>query len=176
MLLKSQVLKNIFMLWLRSRQAAPLIYLCLEKYLTELDLRDNVLTKLPETVGEMEHLTSINLANNRFSVFPDKLAEVATLERIDLEGNSITGKKYIYVSCSFEIKSYSVNGWTYSASFDIFLNRNTFGEAVCHASTEVAKCEVKPSGHKHAVCSAVSLQVWHFVNNRVLKYVMTHRL
>ncbi|XP_061564728.1 leucine-rich repeat-containing protein 20 [Cololabis saira] len=58
--------------------------------LRELDLQGNVLTKMPESVGEMEHLTSINLANNRFSTFPDKLTEIATLERIDLEGNSIT--------------------------------------------------------------------------------------
>lgn len=58
--------------------------------LRELDLRGNVLTKLPDTVGEMKHLTCINLAFNNFSVFPDKLTEIATLERINLEGNSIT--------------------------------------------------------------------------------------
>ncbi|XP_034716927.1 leucine-rich repeat-containing protein 20 [Etheostoma cragini] len=58
--------------------------------LRELDLRGNVLTKLPDAVGEMEHLTSINLANNSFSIFPEKLTEIATLERINLEGNSIT--------------------------------------------------------------------------------------
>ncbi|XP_019938855.1 leucine-rich repeat-containing protein 20 [Paralichthys olivaceus] len=58
--------------------------------LRELDLHGNVLTKLPDTVGEMVHLTSINLANNSFSAFPDKLTEIVTLERINLEGNSIT--------------------------------------------------------------------------------------
>ncbi|XP_045923914.1 leucine-rich repeat-containing protein 20 [Micropterus dolomieu] len=58
--------------------------------LRELDLQGNVLTKLPDAVGEMEHLTSINLANNGFSIFPDKLIEIATLERINLEGNRIT--------------------------------------------------------------------------------------
>ncbi|KAM4523969.1 leucine-rich repeat-containing protein 20 [Odontesthes bonariensis] len=58
--------------------------------LRELDLQGNVLTKLPDIVGEMEHLTSINLANNSFSVFPDKLTEIATLEKIDLEGNGVT--------------------------------------------------------------------------------------
>ncbi|XP_059180776.1 leucine-rich repeat-containing protein 20 [Centropristis striata] len=58
-------------------------------HLRELDLRGNVLTKLPDTVGEMEHLTCINLANNSFSIFPDKLTEIATLERINLEGNNI---------------------------------------------------------------------------------------
>ncbi|KAK9530278.1 hypothetical protein VZT92_011790 [Zoarces viviparus] len=58
--------------------------------LRELDVRGNVLTKLPDIVGEMEHLTSINLADNSFSIFPDKLSEIATLERINLEGNGIT--------------------------------------------------------------------------------------
>ncbi|XP_032357374.1 leucine-rich repeat-containing protein 20 [Etheostoma spectabile] len=58
--------------------------------LRELDLRGNVLTKLPDAVGEMEHLTCINLANNSFSIFPEKLTEIATLERINLEANSIT--------------------------------------------------------------------------------------
>ncbi|XP_069012396.1 leucine-rich repeat-containing protein 20 [Embiotoca jacksoni] len=58
--------------------------------LRELNLKGNVLTKLPDAVGEMEHLTSINLANNSFSTFPAKLTEIATLEKIDLEENSIT--------------------------------------------------------------------------------------
>ncbi|KAM9838005.1 leucine-rich repeat-containing protein 20 isoform 1-T2 [Aulostomus maculatus] len=58
--------------------------------LRELDLQGNVLTKLPDSVVEMQHLTSINLANNNFSVFPEKLTEITSLERIDLEGNSIT--------------------------------------------------------------------------------------
>ncbi len=70
-------------------------------YLTELDLRGNVLTKLPDAVAEMKHLTCINLANNSFSVFPDKLTEIATLERINLEGNSITGNDNILkVQCA----------------------------------------------------------------------------
>lgn len=65
------------------------------EYISELDLRGNVLTKLPDAVGEMEHLTCINLANNSFSIFPEKLTEIATLERINLEGNSITGSNNI---------------------------------------------------------------------------------
>ncbi|XP_046888946.1 leucine-rich repeat-containing protein 20 [Hypomesus transpacificus] len=58
--------------------------------LRELDLKGNVLTKLPDTVGELKHLTSINLASNKFSVFPEKLTEIHSLERINLEGNDIT--------------------------------------------------------------------------------------
>ncbi|KAF7649105.1 hypothetical protein LDENG_00146530 [Lucifuga dentata] len=58
--------------------------------LRELDLKGNVLTKLPDAVGEMQHLTNINLANNKFSTFPLILTEIVTLERINLEGNYIT--------------------------------------------------------------------------------------
>ncbi|CAK6956731.1 leucine-rich repeat-containing protein 20 [Scomber scombrus] len=58
--------------------------------LRELDLQGNVLTKLPDSLEEMQHLISINLANNNLSIFPEKLTEVATLERINLEGNNIT--------------------------------------------------------------------------------------
>ncbi|XP_023663861.1 leucine-rich repeat-containing protein 20 [Paramormyrops kingsleyae] len=58
--------------------------------LRELDLEGNVLSKLPDSVGEMQHLTSINLARNKFSLFPEKLAEIQTLEKISLEGNEIT--------------------------------------------------------------------------------------
>lgn len=82
------------MLWVRSSQVT-LWFICVSKHLAELDLQGNVLTKLPDAVGEMEHLTSINLANNSFATFPDKLTEIGTLERINLEGNSITGNNNI---------------------------------------------------------------------------------
>ncbi|XP_051958232.1 leucine-rich repeat-containing protein 20 isoform X1 [Xyrauchen texanus] len=58
--------------------------------LTELDLQGNVLTTLPEAVGEMQHLIRINLSKNRLSVFPDRLMDVSSLEDISVEGNQIT--------------------------------------------------------------------------------------
>ncbi|KAL7856492.1 hypothetical protein SRHO_G00153910 [Serrasalmus rhombeus] len=58
--------------------------------LRELDLQGNVLTKLPDAVGDMEHLVSINLSNNRFSEFPDRLTAVRTLENINMESNQIS--------------------------------------------------------------------------------------
>ncbi|XP_076856644.1 leucine-rich repeat-containing protein 20 [Brachyhypopomus gauderio] len=58
--------------------------------LRELDLEGNVLTKLPDAVGNMEHLVSINLAKNRFSTFPQQLMNVRTLQHINLESNQIT--------------------------------------------------------------------------------------
>ncbi|KAM6964169.1 leucine-rich repeat-containing protein 20 isoform 1-T2 [Tautogolabrus adspersus] len=103
--------------------------------LRELDLQGNVLTKLPDNVGEMEHLTSINLANNSFSVFPDKLTEIATLERINLEGNSISEipvEKLFNMSALkwLNMKSNPLDSNTQSAlqscnSFDILMTRES---------------------------------------------------
>lgn len=73
----------------------PLHFTYILKYLAELDLQGNVLTKLPDSVEEMEHLVSINLANNKLSIFPDKLTKIATLEWINLEGNNFTGNNDI---------------------------------------------------------------------------------
>ncbi|XP_028287286.1 leucine-rich repeat-containing protein 20 [Parambassis ranga] len=97
--------------------------------LRELDLQGNVLTKLPDSIGEMKHLTSISLANNSFSVFPEKLTEIATLERIDLEGNSITEIPLEKLSCMpalkwLNVKSNPLDSKTQSAlqsphTFDI---------------------------------------------------------
>ncbi|XP_015254979.1 PREDICTED: leucine-rich repeat-containing protein 20 [Cyprinodon variegatus] len=86
------VLENIYIITLANNKLKAISsnFFSAFTQLRELDLQDNVLTKLPDKVGEMEHITSINLANNNFSFFPEKLTEIATLERIDLEGNSIT--------------------------------------------------------------------------------------
>ncbi|XP_062382238.1 leucine-rich repeat-containing protein 20 isoform X1 [Sardina pilchardus] len=58
--------------------------------LRELDLQGNVLTKLPDAVGEMEHLTSINLSQNKLTSFPERLTNIRTLENINLENNQIS--------------------------------------------------------------------------------------
>lgn len=96
------------------------------KYLAELDLQGNVLTKLPDIVAEMEHLTSISLANNSFSIFPDKLTEIATLERINLEGNRITGNiprwKHEYLIYKGGKKSSFVNVFVFSSQKSLWIS------------------------------------------------------
>lgn len=57
----------------------------------DLDVQGNVLTSLPDAVGDMEHLISINLSKNRLTVFPERLTHVKSLENISVEGNQITG-------------------------------------------------------------------------------------
>ncbi|XP_030630728.1 leucine-rich repeat-containing protein 20 [Chanos chanos] len=58
-------------------------------HLRELDLQGNVLSKLPDELGVMEHLISINLSNNKFTIFPLGLTQVPSLQHINLEGNGI---------------------------------------------------------------------------------------
>lgn len=76
--------------------------------LKELDLQGNVLTKLPDAIGDMTHLTSINLANNKFSVFPEKLTDIATLEMINLEGNTISELPLEKLSTMSALKSINI--------------------------------------------------------------------
>lgn len=141
--------------------------LSIYSYLAELDFNGNALTKLPDAVGEMEHLTSIDLANNNFSTFPLILTEIATLERINLEGNCITGNN-IFSKVEIKGSIFSVDSVIY-----IFLHRDSNGEAVRHASTEVAQREVKSFDCRHSISCAVPPQIWHFVENRGLTQGLT---
>ncbi|KAI7796812.1 putative leucine-rich repeat-containing protein 20 [Triplophysa rosa] len=59
--------------------------------LQDLDVQGNVLTSLPDAVGDVEHLISINLSKNRLAVFPERLTRVKSLQNINVEGNQITG-------------------------------------------------------------------------------------
>lgn len=97
--------------------------------LKELNLKGNVLTKVPDAVVQMEHLISIDLSNNNFTIFPEKLTEMTALERINLEGNQITDlpvEKLLAMSSLkwINLKSNPFNPETQSAlqsahSFDI---------------------------------------------------------
>ncbi|XP_062859556.1 leucine-rich repeat-containing protein 20 [Trichomycterus rosablanca] len=58
--------------------------------LTDLDLQGNVLTKLPDGIGELQHLVNIDLSNNSFSSFPDQLLNIPTLQHINISSNQIT--------------------------------------------------------------------------------------
>ncbi|XP_016319938.1 leucine-rich repeat-containing protein 20-like isoform X1 [Sinocyclocheilus anshuiensis] len=58
--------------------------------LREVDLQGNVLTTLPDAVGNMQHLISIDLSRNKLRVFPERLTDVSSLQHISVEGNQIT--------------------------------------------------------------------------------------
>ncbi|XP_043086978.1 leucine-rich repeat-containing protein 20 isoform X2 [Puntigrus tetrazona] len=58
--------------------------------LRELDLQGNVLTALPEAVGDLQHLISIDLSRNRLRVFPERLTDVSSLQSISVEQNQIS--------------------------------------------------------------------------------------
>ncbi|KAK7135136.1 hypothetical protein R3I93_018289 [Phoxinus phoxinus] len=76
--------------------------------LREVDLQGNVLTKLPEAVGDMEHLVNINLSKNKLTVFPERLADVRSLEHISVEGNQITDLPVEKLSLMASLKTLDV--------------------------------------------------------------------
>ena len=57
--------------------------------LRTLDLRNNVLAELPETLGELENLTHLDLRANRFREAPEFLQRLPKLEKIDLRWNKL---------------------------------------------------------------------------------------
>ncbi|NXI87459.1 LRC40 protein, partial [Rhipidura dahli] len=63
--------------------------LCLLHRLTHLDLRNNVLTALPEEMEALKKLHTINLAFNRFKEFPSVLYHLPALETILLSNNQV---------------------------------------------------------------------------------------
>uniref|UniRef100_A0A8C3TMT2 Leucine rich repeat containing 40 n=1 Tax=Catharus ustulatus TaxID=91951 RepID=A0A8C3TMT2_CATUS len=63
--------------------------LCLLQKLTHLDLRNNLLTALPEEMEALKRLHTINLAFNRFKVFPSVLYQLPALETILLSNNQV---------------------------------------------------------------------------------------
>ncbi|XP_032074858.1 leucine-rich repeat-containing protein 40 [Thamnophis elegans] len=63
--------------------------LCMLHRLTHLDLRNNILTSLPDEMEALAKLRTINLAFNRFKIFPKVLYRILTLEAILLGNNQI---------------------------------------------------------------------------------------
>ncbi|XP_054837106.1 leucine-rich repeat-containing protein 40 isoform X2 [Eublepharis macularius] len=63
--------------------------LCMLRRLTHLDVRNNVLTSLPDEMEVLARLQIINLAFNRFKIFPGVLYRIPTLETILLANNQV---------------------------------------------------------------------------------------
>nr|XP_034977915.1 leucine-rich repeat-containing protein 40 isoform X3 [Zootoca vivipara] len=63
--------------------------LCMLHRLTHLDVRNNILTSLPDEMEALTKLQIINLAFNRFKIFPNVLYHIPTLETILLANNQI---------------------------------------------------------------------------------------
>ncbi len=59
------------------------------KEVVALDLRENGLTEIPDTVFFMKQLKILLLSNNNLSSIPDKIAELSNLEYLDISGNDI---------------------------------------------------------------------------------------
>ncbi|XP_053248062.1 leucine-rich repeat-containing protein 40 isoform X1 [Podarcis raffonei] len=63
--------------------------LCMLHRLTHLDVRNNILTSLPDEMEALTKLQIINLAFNRFKIFPNVLYHIPTLETILLANNQV---------------------------------------------------------------------------------------
>ncbi|NXW17409.1 LRC40 protein, partial [Circaetus pectoralis] len=63
--------------------------LCMLHKLTHLDIRNNVLTSLPEEMEALTRLQIINLSFNRFKAFPSVLYRILALETILLSNNQV---------------------------------------------------------------------------------------
>ncbi len=58
--------------------------------LTELHLKDNQLSKLPESIGNLTNLTTLNLGSNQLSKLPESIGNLTHLTTLDLSGNPST--------------------------------------------------------------------------------------
>jgi len=58
--------------------------------LTQLDLGDNQITVIPEAIGQLSNLTQLNLIFNQITVIPEAIGQLSNLTLLNLGGNQIT--------------------------------------------------------------------------------------
>jgi predicted ATPase len=58
--------------------------------LTSLNLSDNQLTTLPDSLGQLTQLTSLNLSDNQLTTLPDSLGQLTQLTSLNLSNNQLT--------------------------------------------------------------------------------------
>ena len=76
-------------------------------YLTVLDLHNNKIEELPESILDMENLKTLNISNNNMNNLPPRLALLDNLVRIQVEGNPLKSIKSSIRSAKAEdLKSY----------------------------------------------------------------------
>ncbi|KDO25226.1 hypothetical protein SPRG_09475 [Saprolegnia parasitica CBS 223.65] len=56
----------------------------------KLDVSQNQLTALPETIGEMTELRILNVRSNKLTALPDTISKLARLEILDISGNRLS--------------------------------------------------------------------------------------
>lgn len=76
-------------------------------YLTVLDLHNNKIEQLPESILDMENLKTLNISNNNMNNLPPRLALLDNLVRIQVEGNPLKSiKSSIRSAKANELKNY----------------------------------------------------------------------
>ena len=56
----------------------------------ELDLSDNQLTSLPESIGDLAQLKELDLGNNQLTSLPERIGDLAQLKELYLDNNQLT--------------------------------------------------------------------------------------
>lgn len=59
-------------------------------HLRNLNLHDNSLTRLPESIGTLTNLKRLSLDSNNLEALPDSLTQLSTLEKLNISFNQIT--------------------------------------------------------------------------------------
>ena len=73
----------------RLSTAQPSPWVCHLQTLTDLDLSENQLAALPESLGQLTELQSLYIAGNQFTVLPEGVAALASLVEIDAANNRL---------------------------------------------------------------------------------------
>ncbi len=68
----------------------PECVLSMATSLRVLDLSDNSLTQIPESIGLLKQLRVIDVARTRIKALPDSICELSNLEELRINGNRIT--------------------------------------------------------------------------------------
>lgn len=62
------------------------------KKITSLDLSDNQILAIPESIDQLQTLQTLNLRNNNISIIPSSIANLKSLKKLYVKGNNLDSK------------------------------------------------------------------------------------
>jgi Leucine-rich repeat (LRR) protein len=55
-----------------------------------LDLQNNQITSVPDSIGQLQKLEYLYLHNNQLTALPDSIGQLQSLKRLDLDNNQLS--------------------------------------------------------------------------------------